>query len=275
MFFFGTLLTAALCSLIAYVLWRAASVPLLAGRLSRRGLLLVGVGLAATFFVAQAVGHGGTGRVAAAVQWIGMTLLGTLFIVATTLLAADVATGFGLLLRRRAPWLRGAAILAGLFLAALALVQGHRAPEIGSYELTLPSLPRALDGKVVVALSDTHLGSDLGADWFAERIGEVQALRPDLVLFLGDIFEGHGEAPRELGALRALAAPLGKGLDDGLSVRLKCLSACSRRTDARLAPRRPRLATRRRTGSWMPPRGSSRNAASRQCRCEASSRRRG
>jgi predicted MPP superfamily phosphohydrolase len=53
-------------------------------------------------------------------------------------------------------------------------------------------LPKAMDGKVLVALSDMHLGSQLGDRWLAARIARVKVQRPDLVVLLGDIFEGHG-----------------------------------------------------------------------------------
>jgi predicted MPP superfamily phosphohydrolase len=79
-----------------------------------------------------------------------------------------------------------------------------------SYEVGLPSLPVGLDGKVLVAMSDTHLGALVGERSMAERIAEVQALNPDLVAFLGDMFEGHSDAAVALPALGDLSAPLGK-----------------------------------------------------------------
>jgi predicted MPP superfamily phosphohydrolase len=212
---FGAILTVTFLALLAYVLWRAASVPLLSRHLSRRGFVLLGAGFVTVFFLARTVGHGGTGRASAALEWGGMNLLGAVFLVAVALLAVDLVTVFGLLFSRWAPALRGWAIVAGALLSAVALVQGHRAPEVVSYEVTLPSLPRELDGRVVVALSDTHLGAYRGEAWFAERIDQIQALRPDLVFFLGDVFEGHGDVPREVPVLRALGAPLGRWFVEG------------------------------------------------------------
>jgi predicted MPP superfamily phosphohydrolase len=86
-----------------------------------------------------------------------------------------------------------------------------RAPVVDACEVRLPGLPPALDGTVVVALSDLHLGSVLGADWLARRVAQVQGERPDLVLLLGDLFEGHGGAPTGelLPLLGKLSAPLG------------------------------------------------------------------
>ena len=81
---------------------------------------------------------------------------------------------------------------------------------VQNYEVRLFGLPDKMDGMVIVAMSDLHLGSLLGTKWLEARIAQVQALRPDLVVLLGDIFEGHGEPQRDLlPVLRGLSAPLG------------------------------------------------------------------
>jgi len=67
-----------------------------------------------------------------------------------------------------------------------------------------------MDGTVLVAVSDLHLGSLLGERWLSARVAQVQALRPDLVILLGDLLEGHGQAEGDLlGDFRRLWAPLG------------------------------------------------------------------
>ncbi len=47
-------------------------------------------------------------------------------------------------------------------MAVTAVVQGLRAPVVDEYEVRLAGLPKALDGTVVVGLSDLHLGNLLG-----------------------------------------------------------------------------------------------------------------
>jgi predicted MPP superfamily phosphohydrolase len=113
-------------------------------------------------------------------------------------------------MKQAVPRLRGSGLLAGGALTAMALVQGMRAPVVDSYEVRIASLPAELDGTVVVGLSDVHLGSLLGTPWLAARVVQVQAERPDIVVFIGDVFEGH-EAPGAdlLAELRRLSAPLG------------------------------------------------------------------
>jgi len=136
--------------------------------------------------------------------------LGSVFLIATVLFVVDLGTVFGCVFSRWTPMLRGWGMVAGAILSGIALVQGLRAPEVVSYEVTLPSLPAELDGRVLVAVSDAHLGAHRGERWFTERVREIQALRPDIVVFLGDMFEGHGDAPHDIPALHHLSVPLGK-----------------------------------------------------------------
>ncbi len=196
--------------LLAYVLWRVATLPAVARRLSRRTRVVAALLLWAGLYLSLSVGHGAAGTAGRILEMVGMTALAALFLTATTLLAADLATGFGLLFRRHAATIRGWALLAGGGLALLAMVQGVRPPLISRYEISLDGLPTDLDGTVLVALSDLHLGSTLGERWLGSRLEQVRSLHPDMIVFLGDVFEGHGRpADAVLRDLRALAAPLG------------------------------------------------------------------
>jgi hypothetical protein len=102
------------------------------------------------------------------------------------------------------------ALVAGVVLSIVALVQGLRPPVVQSYEVRLAGLPLEMDKTVLVAMSDLHLGSLIGKRWLAARAAQVRELRPDLVVFLGDLFEGHGQLQDELlSVLRGISAPLG------------------------------------------------------------------
>lgn len=207
---FGTVLTILFTLLLAYVLWRAGWVSIRGRRLSRRLRLGIGAGLWSIFALGRLIGHDGSGALAAGFEFAGMFLLGWVFLTALALLAIDLITLFGLLLRRWLARLRAAALVAGGLLAVFALIQGLRAPAVVEHEVVLAGLPAALDGTVLVALSDTHLGTQLGGAWFAARMRQVEALQPDLLVFLGDIFEGHGGALEHLPVLPRLQPPLGK-----------------------------------------------------------------
>jgi predicted MPP superfamily phosphohydrolase len=156
------------------------------------------------------MGPGGTGVFARTLEFLGMNWMGFLFLTFIPLLVLDLATLFGFLMPRLSPSLRGWAFLVGVALSVIALFQGLRPPIIQNYEVAVPGLPKAMDGTVLVALSDMHLGSQLGDRWLAARIAQVKAQRPDLVLLLGDIFEGHGPPEdRLILTLKQLSAPLG------------------------------------------------------------------
>jgi hypothetical protein len=143
-------------------------------------------------------------------EFAGMTWMAMLFLLSMCLLAVEVATGFGFFMIRLVPALRAAALVAGGVLSALALIQGLRAPVVQSYDVYLDGLPAQLDGTVLVALSDLHLGSVLGERWLAARVEQVQAQRPAVVVLIGDVFEGHGlPQPELLASLRRLSAPMG------------------------------------------------------------------
>lgn len=207
---FGTILLFACTLMQVYVFWRAASVPYIRRQVPRKMLIAVGAVLWAIFVLGATSVRDDFGGLATWLELWSMTWLGTLFLMCVALLAIDVITGFGLLLPRLVAAGRAAALLAGAALSALAIVQGLRAPVLQSYDVYSEHLPATLDATVIVAMSDLHLGAILGEEWLAARVEQVQAERPDVVLLIGDVFEGHG-APRAelLSALRAMSAPLG------------------------------------------------------------------
>lgn len=206
---YGVYLILASVLLLVYVLWRASSLPRL-GRIPRRTFLLASLLLGLLLVSWRLLGHDSVGSWGALLEFISTTLLGTLFLVFTCLFPVDLLSGFGRFWPRRAAQVRGWAMLAGCLLALLALFQGLRPPVVVRYQVLLPGLPPALDGIRLAALSDLHLGTLIGPGWLQARVEQVQALRPDMILFLGDVFEGHGASPAPyLACLRRLSARLG------------------------------------------------------------------
>ena len=193
-----------------YVFWRVSSVPFLRRHVPLKFLVGTGVVFWAVFALGRFFGHGSTGVLAGTLELFGMDWMAVMFLATVSLLAIDLITTFGLLLPRLAPSLRGLALLAAGALSLIALVQGMRPPVVQEYEVRLSGLPREMDGTVLVAMSDLHLGTLLGRQWLDARVAQVQAGHPDLVVLLGDIFEGHGEPQKELiQVLHRLSAPLG------------------------------------------------------------------
>lgn len=208
---FGIIFTSVITLCHTYVFWRASSVPIIQRHLGRKGLAAIGLLLWLLFFCGRLYGHAHDTTFSYWLEMAGMTWMGILFLLFSGQLAVEILTGGGRLLPRLAPSLRGWVLVAGLVLSGIALHQGTKAPVVDNFEVTLPDLPPALDGTVTVVMSDLHLGTLCREDWLAARIAQVQALRPDLVLLVGDIFEGHGVYPRRQSVqlLQTLSAPLG------------------------------------------------------------------
>jgi uncharacterized protein len=202
-----------ICSLMhGYVLWRISNVPFVKQHLHLRYLTLIILIMWALLFSGLFFGHNRSGDLASALESIAMTWMAILFLVFTTVLMADVLTGFGFFLSRRAATIRGWGLIAGALLSVAALIQGHRTPVVDKYEVYLNGLPKELDGTTLVGLSDLHVGSQIDDKWLASLVSQVNELKPDLVVLLGDIVEGHTSEKENIyaAALAHLSAPLGK-----------------------------------------------------------------
>ena len=78
-------------------------------------------------------------------------------------------------------------------------------------EVPVHGLPKSFDGLRVVQISDLHVGT-WGEDttMVARVVSEINALRPDLILFTGDIVNRHSaELKPFMGVLSRLHAPYG------------------------------------------------------------------
>lgn len=213
---FGTILISIITLMHVYVFWRATSVPFLKRFFPKKYIAGSGILLWALFLGGRIYGHGGTGDLSRILEFVGMNWMAALFLIFVSLLAVDCVTCFGFLMPRPAPSLRGAALVAGVIFSAIALIQGMRAPVIVDYEVAINGLPVELNDTVIIAMSDLHIGSLLNKKWLAKRITQVQGEQPDLIVLLGDLFEGHGQPQDELlPILRRLSAPLGVWVVNG------------------------------------------------------------
>jgi len=188
---FGLILISVVTIFHLYVFWRVSSVSFIKGHIPLKSLAVGGIILWSLFFLGRVYGHTGSGPVAAGLEFIGMTWMATLFLLFTTFLLADLFTGFGFFLRWQVPEIRGAALVAGLMLALFGLVQGMRPPVVTNHQVALRDLPTELDGLVLAVVSDLHLGSQLGEKWLAGIVRQVLTEKPDMILLVGDIYEGH------------------------------------------------------------------------------------
>ena len=207
---FGTILISLISLIHVYVFWRISSVPLLKRFFQKQYLFGLGILLWLLFLAGRIYGHGGQGFSAAMLEFAGMNWMAALFLVFVSVLFVDCLTLFGFFHARAAASLRGVGLAAGCMLSTIALVQGLRPPVIENYAVEIEGLPAELNETVLIAMSDMHIGSLLGKKWLVDRIAQVQGEDPDIVLLLGDLFEGHGEPLAELlPVFRRLSAPLG------------------------------------------------------------------
>jgi predicted MPP superfamily phosphohydrolase len=209
---FMTIFFSVWTGLHVYVFWRASSIPAITRHVSRKVLITTAAVLWTSIMLSRFFDNLGAEAIARLVELLGMTWLGILFLIFICLFAVDLVSGFGLLFRRALPSLRGGAFLTGMVLSAIALVQGLRPPVVHDYEVRIIGLPAESDGLVLAVISDLHIGALLDGQWLAARIAQVNALRPDLVIMLGDIFEGDSDHERQssmVSLFRSISAPLG------------------------------------------------------------------
>jgi predicted MPP superfamily phosphohydrolase len=193
-----------------YVFLRISSVPWIKKRLSVKARSALFLALWAVFLLGRMYGHGRTGLLATTLEFIAMNLTGALLLISASLVLVDVITVFGLLMKKSAPKLRASAVVVGLTLSVIALFQGMRPPVVERHDVYLSGLPDEMNEKVIVGISDLHLGSLIGAGFLKGVVSRVQSLRPDMIVLLGDIFDGH-EPPQDelLPLFHELKAPLG------------------------------------------------------------------
>ena len=81
--------------------------------------------------------------------------------------------------------------------------------EVRTLEVTIPGLPRALEGLTIVQLTDLHLGVFTGPREIGAVLDRVAALRGDLVVITGDVLDHNPRHVPE--AMRALARLQARG----------------------------------------------------------------
>lgn len=193
-----------------YVFWRLASVPWVAAHVPRRVLFWAAVAMWASYPLARFLNAWKLEAIGRPLELVAANWIGVLFLLLSALVVADAITLGGWCLSGPAASIRGWAAGAALVLSAVALVQGLRPPVVREGEVSLAALPRDRDGLVLVALSDLHLGTLIGARWMTRLIRRMAALKPEVVVIVGDLVDGEvGRLEPLLPVLKTLRAPLG------------------------------------------------------------------
>ena len=193
-----------------YCAWRVGSLPIVRRRVGIRIWWLASAVVWVIYIAGVWIGDEPVGLIAWALSQFAFHWLMTLFLLGLCLLAVDVVTGFNYWKLRRLAALRLGAVTIGAAMAVIALVQGLRPPVVTYHEVALPGLSAQLDGTTLAAISDLHLGAGIGRDWLAARVEQIQTLKPDLVVMVGDLTESEaGLVPGLEETMRQLNAPLG------------------------------------------------------------------
>jgi uncharacterized protein len=208
-------------ALHAFVIWSVARTPLVAAHVPRRMLLIAAALLWLSYPLGRLLDRPGLTDISLVLEAVGAVWMGVLFLMFAAVAASHVLRLPLLLVPRDTGSLGaitaalatnlpafGAAI--ALVLGAVGLIQDARGPAVVEHEATLAGLPSERDGTVLVAVSDLHLGSLLGARWFERRLTQIEALRPDVIAVVGDLIDGNAaRVERLLPELKRLHAPLG------------------------------------------------------------------
>jgi len=103
-----------------------------------------------------------------------------------------------------------APIFALAFLLSAYSIANAARLRITHVSVQLPSLPSAWRGRVAALITDTHLGHVRGPNFAARIAAKLQALRPDVIFFSGDLFDGtKADLASLVAPWKNLSPPLG------------------------------------------------------------------
>lgn len=159
-----------------------------------------------------------------AAAWrLGVWWFGFLFYAVFVLLLVDIARAIIWAVRRLGPGLRNTgfpalrregllAVLMGVILLLFAGYLNARRPRLVEREIRLAPSCGPVESLDLMLVSDLHLGTMVNRRILRRVVGEVEALRPDLIVLVGDIVDRDArslEDPRVQELLARFRAPLG------------------------------------------------------------------
>ncbi len=101
----------------------------------------------------------------------------------------------------------------GLTGVALSQLNSFR---VRRFTLSLPTLPRALDGITITHVSDIHVGRYTHGRVLREMVNTTNALRPDLVVMTGDLIDHSLEdLPEGIALVKAMESRYGLWMIEG------------------------------------------------------------
>jgi len=150
--------------------------------------------------------------------WPAFLWMGVMFLLFVLLAGGDLILGLASLVRQGLPppaladparrlllsrILAGGATLGAVGLSGLGVASAWATPRVRRVRVPLRRLPPALDGFVLVQLSDLHIGDTITRTFVSDVVGRTNALRPDLIVITGDLVDGGVRELAEDVALRS------------------------------------------------------------------------
>ncbi|MFA6434220.1 MAG: metallophosphoesterase [Elusimicrobiales bacterium] len=121
----------------------------------------------------------------------GYAWMGMIFLAGVVFISADLLkNGLKYFISPAGPQYYRYCVLAVLgFILAYAFYGGLKAPAIKELRITVPGLPPSMEGIRIAQISDMHIDSGYKLRRFAAEVDLVNAAKPDLVLFTGDLVD--------------------------------------------------------------------------------------
>jgi hypothetical protein len=96
-------------------------------------------------------------------------------------------------------------------LTAYGIYEARRKPGIVEHTIPIKKLPESFEGFRIVQITDIHAGLTVRRDWVETIVRQVDALKPDLIAFTGDLADGSvPDLQDDVAPLIDLQAPQGK-----------------------------------------------------------------
>lgn len=119
-------------------------------------------------------------------------------------------------LASRAAWLKRMQIFSvtvcvlSMLLAGFAAYNAMRLPDVRKVSIVEKNLSPALEGFNIAVLADLHIGTGFEGEWLERVVQKTNALRPDVIVIVGDMLDGNAAEMRaDLAPLEDLRAKYG------------------------------------------------------------------
>jgi len=131
-------------------------------------------------------------------HWAGYSVLGLFSLLLVFGVFSDVVRFVDLFFRATiAPYTLSYIVLGSTALLSIVGLVQARCPRVKRVEVTIDSLPEALDGYRIVQWSDVHVGPTIQRRFVAALVEKTNALNADAIAITGDLIDGYVDELRD------------------------------------------------------------------------------